>query len=144
MRTHEQTINKVLSSIDWKKIKSYHVKLGIKWEFEEDKQTVQRNPTIPELRAELQSILDHMAAVKLDYISYANWVVFWERTGSEDIRVIFRLVDYSFGEPVIKGSSKETLESALQKAIENEDYEYAAMLRDEINNTNKDANNNIK
>lgn len=144
MRTYEQTINRVLSAINWKKIKSYHIKLGIKWEFEEDKQTIQRCPTIPELRADLQSILDHMATVKLEYLSYGNWVIFWERAGSEDIRVIFRLVDYSFEEPVSKNGSKEDLEAALQKALANEDYEYAAMLRDEINNRNNNANNHIK
>ena len=143
MTTHEQTINRVLSTINWKKIKSYHIKLGIKWEFEEDKQTVKRCPTIPELKAELQSLLSHMVTSNLEYISYANWVVFWERSSGEDLRVIFRLVDYILNEPAGSGSQKENLDELLKKAIEREDYEVAAALRDQINNK-KDANNSIK
>lgn len=143
MTTHEQAINRVLSAINWKKIKSYHIKLGIKWEFEEDKQTVKRCPTIPELKAELQSLLSHMVTSNLEYISYANWVVFWERGAGEDIRVIFRLVDYIFNESANSGSPKESLDEILKKAIEREDYESAAAIRDQINKK-KDADNHIK
>jgi|LakMenE01Jun11ns_1017448.scaffolds.fasta_scaffold9513552_2 hypothetical protein len=139
MKDHKKAINRVLSSIDWRKIKSYHAKLGIKWEYEIDKEIVYRVPNIPELKSELSTILEHMAEEKLDYISHGSWVIFWE-PDSGDIRVIFRLADFSFED---HSGSRESLEEALKKAVEREDYEYAAVIRDEINNKNN-ANSNIK
>jgi hypothetical protein len=142
MKDYKQAIGKVIASIDWKKIKSYHAKLGIQWEYEIDKEIVKKVPSIPELRDELSSILNHMAEERLDYISYGSWVVFWDVSASYEIRVIFRLADFSFEDS--PSPNKEQLMSSLQKAVESEDYEYAAVIRDEINNMNKHANNNIK
>jgi hypothetical protein len=139
MKDYNKAINRVLSSIDWKKIKSYHAKLGIRWEYEIDKEIVYKVPSIPELRTELSSILSHMMEEQLDYISHGSWVVFWDYE-SGDIRVIFRLADFSFED---NSGSRESLEDALKKAVEQEDYEYAAVIRDEINNKNN-ANSNIK
>jgi hypothetical protein len=133
MKDHKKAINKVLTSIDWRKIKSYHAKLGIRWEYEVDKEIVYKVPSIPELRTELSSILTHMLEENLDYISHGSWVVFWD-SDTGDIRVIFRLADFSFED---KNPSKESLEEALKKAVEREDFEYAAVIRDEINNKNK-------
>lgn len=142
MKDYKQAIGKVIASIDWRKIKSYHAKLGIKWEYEIDKEIVNKVPSVPELREELSSILNHMAEEQLDYISYGSWVVFWDVEASHEIRVIFRLADFSFEES--SKPNREKLESALQKAVESEDYEYAAVIRDEINNMNKHANHDIK
>ena len=69
---------------------------------------------------------------KLTYISYGNWVIFWENqedTKIGDIRIVFRLADFVFE----SSNTRERLETALNQAIENENYEYAAKLRDEIN-----------
>jgi hypothetical protein len=66
--------------------------------------------------------------------------VFWDREKNDDIRVIFRLADFSFED----SAANEDLENALKKALDSEDYEHAALLRDEINNKKKNAGNNIK
>lgn len=143
MKNQKQAIDKILSSIDWKKIKSYHTKLGIKWEIEIDKQLIKRIPSVPELRDDLSSILHHMVEKELDYMSYGSWIIFWI---NGDIRVVFRLADFSFEDSkMIKEADGKELEEALQKAIDNENYEYAAVIRDEINNIKKsNANHNIK
>jgi len=142
MKNHNQAIIRVISTIDWRKIKSYHAKLGIKWEYTEDKETVFKVPSIPELKTELTSILNHMGEENLDYISYGSWVIFWDRESACDIRVIFRLADFSFEDS--STTSRENLEELLQKAVESEDFEYAAVIRDEINNKKQNANYNIK
>lgn len=134
MNSTKNLIDSVIYSIDWRKIKSFHVKLGIKWTFEFDKQQSERIPTVSELRDDLSKILEHMYERKLQYISYGNWVIFWENhsdNSNGDIRVIFRLADFLFEST--EPESKESLESALAKAIESEDYEHAAKIRDVIN-----------
>ena len=124
-------IDRIINAIDWRKIKDYHKKLGIYWEYVVDKETVQKLPTIADLKEELRSIIRHMRDEKLNYISYGSWVIFWDRMDESigDIRVIFRLADFHFEE---NRNSKESLEEALQKAIENENYEYAATIRDAL------------
>jgi len=128
----DRAISRVINMIDWAKIKGYHKKLGILWEFEHDKQIIHRTPNIPELKEELRSLLNHMNEEHLNYISHGSWVVFWERERSSigDIRVIFRIMDFHFEENL---QSRESMEAALKQAIEREDYEYAAILRDVLN-----------
>ena len=93
-------INRIIDAIDWKKIKDYHRKLGIYWEYVVDKETVRKLPTVADLKDELRSIIRHMKDENLNYISYGSWVVFWERDKESigDIRVIFRLADFHFEE----------------------------------------------
>jgi hypothetical protein len=130
-------INRIISAIDWHKVKSYHKKLGIFWEINGEKDTIKRLPTIGELKDELRSIIYHMYEEKLNYISYGSWVIFWERgnTSIGDIRVIFRIADFHFEE---NQDDKANLEAALQKAIDKEDYEYAATIRDILNKKQKE------
>jgi hypothetical protein len=146
MQNYNKAINRVLESIDWRKIKSYHAKLGIRWEYKVDKEIVYKTPSIPELRSELNSIFQHMVEENLDYISYGSWVIFWDRESTGDVRVIFRLADFSFedSQSAEMTTSPEELKIALEKALQSENYEYAAQLRDEINNRNNNANNNIQ
>jgi hypothetical protein len=139
MESFAKTINRIISTIQWRKIKSFHKKLNILWEFEkeEGEDTIQRVPTVLELKDELKSLLRYMKDEDCDYLSYGNWVIFWERGEGEigDIRVIFRLADFQYQE---NPETKDSLEDALQKAIENEDYEYAAIIRDTLQkNENK-------
>lgn len=131
MEAYTRAINRVISMIDWRKIKSYHKKLGIVWEFTYDKETVNRVPNVGELKEELKSLLNHIHEENLSYISHGSWVIFWDReaTGIGDIRVIFRVVDFHFEENI---KSKESIKAALEKALEREDYEYAAILRDSL------------
>jgi|LakMenEpi03Aug12_release.lakeMendotaPanAssembly.Ray.scaffolds.fasta_scaffold1294972_1 hypothetical protein len=140
MDNFTRTINRIISTIQWRKIKSFHKKLNILWEFENEKgeDPILRVPTVLELKDELKSLLKYMKEEDCDYLSYGNWVIFWERGNSEigDIRVIFRLADFQYEE---NREDKDSLELALQKAIENEDYEYAAIIRDTLQkNENKD------
>ena len=134
MKKEKQAIiNKIITSLDWKKIKLYHNKLGIKWQYEDDKELVFRTPTIPELKNDLQKILEHMVDEKLDYISHGSWIVFWDLE-IDNIRVIFRLADFCFDKSKKKETNTlENLEILLKKAIDTEDYESAAKLRDQIN-----------
>jgi len=131
MKTKEQYIEKVIHSIDWKKIKSYYRKLGILWEYDIDKETVKRLPSVSDLKSDFRSILTHMLDQDINYISYGSWIVFWERENGTlgDVRVVFRLVDFVFEEDK---KSYLSLEERLNKAVEREDYEYAAIIRDEI------------
>lgn len=144
MKNYNQAIGSVTANIDWKKIKSYHTKLGIKWEYTYDKETVYKVPSTPELKTELTSILNHMNEKKLDYISYGSWVVFWDHDSTGDIRVIFRLADFSFENENAVATSRENLEELLANAVKNENFEYAAIIRDQINSKKKDANYIIK
>lgn len=123
---------RVIQSIDWRKIKSYHKNNNILWEIEDDKTTHKRLPSVAELRDELRSIFSHMMSEDLHYISHGSWIIFWDREDSDigDIRVIFRLAEFVFEEDK---KSKQALEKALEKAVESEDYENAAVLRDALN-----------
>lgn len=131
MDAQKGAIGRVIGSIDWRKIKSYHKKLGILWEYTVDKETFQRVPNVPELREELRSLLSHVIEENLSYISHGSWVIFWDREEGDigNIRVIFRLADFLFEE---HRQGQESLEEALRKAIEKEDYEYAAVIRDSL------------
>lgn len=133
MKNIAQYIEKVINSIDWRKIKSYYQKLGISWEYQEDKETVQRTPTVADLKEDFRSILSHMLDQDINYISYGSWIVFWDREDGAlgDIRVIFRLADFVFEEDT---KSAQSLEERLRHAVEREDYEYAAIIRDKIKN----------
>jgi hypothetical protein len=124
------TINRVIHTIDWRKIKSVHKKLGIFWEFNEDKDIVRRVPTVAELKDDLRSLLYHMKQENLNYLSYGNWVIFWENEEKNvgDIRVIFRVADFQIEEDL----NTLSLDEALKSALEKENYEYAAVIRDKI------------
>ena len=67
---------KVIQSIDWKKIKGYHKNNNILWEIEDDKVTHKRLPSVDELQDELRSIFAHMISEDLHYISYGSWIIF--------------------------------------------------------------------
>jgi hypothetical protein len=131
MDHYKDAFEKVIQSINWRKIKTYHKKLNILWEVEDDKQIIKRVPTVGELRNELRSIFEHMLSQDLAYISYGNWIIFWDREESisGDIRAIFRIADFIFEEDK---KSLASLEIALAKAVENEDYENAAKIRDTL------------
>jgi excinuclease UvrABC helicase subunit UvrB len=133
MKNRTQYIEKVIHSIDWRKIKSYYRKLGIQWEYQEDKEMIKRTPSVADLKDDFRSILSHMLDQDINYISYGSWIIFWDREENDlgDIRVIFRLADFIFEEDK---KSAAGLEEKLKQAVEREDYEYAAIIRDEIKN----------
>lgn len=131
MNSYREAYESIIRSIDWRKIKGYHKKLDIFWEIESDKESVKIIPSISELKNDLRTLFEHMLSEKLFYISHGNWIIFWEREDNEtgDIRVIFRLADFIYENDK---DSYESLQRSLELAIEKEDYEYAAVLRDEI------------
>ncbi len=127
----DKLITAVILSISWKNIKAFHKKLGITWIFEnKEGEEYERVPSVPELKEDLKQILKHMHTEGITYISYGNWVIFWDMDNEEagDIRVIFRIADFV----IENGTTRERLELALSKAIEDEDYESAARIRDEL------------
>ena len=131
METPREIISNVIYSIDWRKIKTFHTRLGIRWVYETKSGDVERIPTVSELREDLRQILNHMVLENINYISYGNWVIFWDKEDDKtvgDVRVIFRLADFVFE----TDDEKERLELALSKAIDDEDYEYAAQIRDKL------------
>lgn len=137
MNPYVHAFEKVIQSVNWRKIKSYYKKLDIYWEVETDKEIAKRIPSVDELRQELRSIFEHMLEQNLNYISYGHWIIFWDREEGDvgNIRAIFRLADFIFEEDK---KSRKSLEKALALAIEKEEYEYAAELRDALNK--KDTN----
>lgn len=143
MDSLSKTINQLVKSIDWIRIKSIHKKLNILWEFEDDKQTVLRVPTVGELKDEFRALIQHMNENDLSYVSYENWIIFWEKTDDQpfgSLRAVFRLLDYSFTEAEDETefqSESEDLDTELKIALENEDYEYAALIRDELKKKQK-------
>lgn len=143
MDSLSKTINQLIKSIDWIRIKSIHKKLNILWEFEDDKQTVTRVPTVGELKDEFRALIQHMNENDLNYVSYENWIVFWEKTDDQpfgSLRAVFRLLDYSFSESEeteSEESPSEDLDAELKIALDNEDYEYAALIRDELKKKQK-------
>ena len=135
MSAYVAYINKVVNSIDWKKIKSYHQKLRILWEYTKDDVIIKKVPTVLELKKDFRQILLHMIEQEITYISYGHWVIFWERDQKDlgDLRAIFRLADFTHEQE--KGNIL-MLEEMLCSAIEAEDYEKAALIRDELKNIN--------
>ena len=132
----DKMIKAIMLSINWKSIKAFHKKLGISWVFENpDGEEYERIPTVPELKEDLKQILVHMHNEKITYLSYGNWVIFWDMDNDEagDMRVIFRIADFV----IENGTTRERLEMALSKAIEDEDYEAAAIIRDELKKESK-------
>ena len=137
MKSQDHYIDKVVRTIDWRKIKSYYRKLGIHWEYQDGDETHRKTPTVADLKEDFRALLNHMLVQDIGYISYGSWIVFWDREegGLGDIRVIFRLADFVFEEDK---KSYLSLKERLDKAVEREDYEYAAIIRDEINSIKKE------
>jgi hypothetical protein len=132
MNQCKSAYERVIQSINWRNIKSYHKKLNIRWDMEYDKEIISRIPNVAELKSDIRAIFEHMLEEDLHYISYGNWIIFWDREEENvgDIRVVFRLAEFVFEEDK---TSRNSLEKALEAAIEKEDYENAANLRDALN-----------
>jgi hypothetical protein len=132
MNQYKSAYERVIQSINWRNIKSYHKKLNIRWDMEYDKEIISRIPNVAELKSDIRAIFEHMLEEDLHYISYGNWIIFWDREEGNvgDIRVVFRLAEFVFEEDK---TSRNSLEKALEAAIEKEDYENAANLRDALN-----------
>lgn len=131
MEIYRKAYQLVIKKIDWRKIKNYHKKLDILWEIQEDKQVVKIVPPVDRLKEDLSSIFEHMLSENLSYISHGNWIVYWDRSPIDEgnIRLIFRIAEFTYENNV---KSIEKLKSDLNAAVDEENYEYAAILRDEI------------
>ena len=60
-----------------------------------------------------------------EFFSYDNWVII---KSDNDFNVIFKLEEYSYN----KDLEEKNLEEKLKIAVENEDYEKAAILKKSI------------
>lgn len=149
-RPQNLKLETIMSKIDWKSIHDYHDKLNILWDIEDNNGAIEpRVPTIEDIQMELSSLIIYMFDNQVDYLAYGNWVIFSDEFDQNDfeVRVIFRLADYIFKAdnssenytpfPVDKINMVEELESKLQLALKDEDYELAAYLRDEIRDIDK-------
>ena len=72
MKSQDLYIDKVVRTIDWKKIKSYYRKLGIQWEYQEGEDTLRKTPTANDLKEDFKSLLNHMLVQDINYISYGT------------------------------------------------------------------------
>ncbi len=140
-------IDLVIDKIDWSVIRKYHKKLDIFWEFDnKDGGKTLKIPSEKDLKEELRSILQYMLEEKMEYLSYGNWIIFWnvesvfkEERLLGEIRVVFRISDYTFTDnsdshiqfqKEITDLDKSKLEKLLETALKEEDYENAAFIRD--------------
>lgn len=140
-------IDIIISKIDWSTIRKYHKKLDIFWEIENEKGDKSlKIHTEKDLKEDLRSILQYMVDEKMEYLSYGNWIIFWNNETVTDeerllgeIRVIFRISDYTFTDNPeshkqfqknLSSLDRTKLENLLENAIKEEDYENAAILRD--------------
>lgn len=126
----ELIIDYMIDKIDWNKIKSYHKKLNIKWEFSNGDEKI---PDILDLKSGFKEILYQMIEQDLKLIALENWLIYWDRTNGldADLKIIFKLFDIEF----LNTKSTDELDNLsdlLNKAVESEDYEKAALLRDKI------------
>jgi hypothetical protein len=146
-------LDKIVNGIDWETVYDYHKKLNILWDIKNKDGSIDtRIPIIDDLRDELKSLVAYMDDNDCDYLSYGTWVIFWDSddpTKLGEIRIIFRLGDYVISDTERNpqdgnyipypenGDSLDDLEDQLKSAIKEEDYELAALIRDEIQYLNK-------
>lgn len=133
--------NKILDKINWDLILEYHNKLKIYWDVQdEDGTTRTRVPKLSDLKSEVKSLLNYMFNNGYETISYGNWIIFRDTDNLDEmgkVRIVFRIVDLTFideeDELVFNTSFElEYLEEQLESAIIEENYEFAAVLRDRI------------
>lgn len=146
-------LDKIVNGIDWDTVYDYHKKLNILWDIKNKDGSIDtRIPAIDDLREELLQLIVYMDDNDCDYLSYGTWVIFWETDDPNklgEIRIIFRLGDYVISDTERNpkdgnyipfpenGDSLKYLKTQLEDAIDEEDYELAALIRDEIQDLNK-------
>jgi len=157
-------LQKIIEKIDWEKIEKFYKTFEIYWQFrKDDGEFESRIPNIKELKKELETILNYMLEKELNFINYENWMIFYDKDDKnlEEIRIIFKLIDQLFlvknefyfpfdgndflsdeiEDEIEKDTDKEDnleyLNKKLKIAIEKEDYETAAELRDKIKKIKK-------
>ena len=139
-RAHAKLIKEAVESIDWKKIMYFHNALNIQWQIEEDDgNIIERAPSEEEVRDELQQLLKFAVEKNLKVLDYGNWIVYWsdgETTKLDNIKgAVIEIIFSSDSYFVNTEDTKDTLDDLNKKmriAIEEEDYESAALLRDKI------------
>lgn len=141
--SQEKMVQDVVKAINWNRIKYFHHIFGIKWQFQEKEGFIaERFPTISDLKEELRTLLRFAMSKNTPVLEYGNWLILWtnedlaKKQGTEGARLeaIFSLED-----SIALDTSSQDLESIeatkmkMEEAVNKEDYEKAAKLRDRIN-----------
>lgn len=138
---YQKLVQGVIKAINWNKVKHFHKAFEIKWQFEEEKGAIlERYPLVDELKDELRSLLDFVITKNMKSLDYGNWIIFWkdEKTAIEEglegarLEAIFSLEDSLVIDNDSETNSIELLEKQLSTAVEIENYEKAAKIRDKI------------
>jgi len=141
--SQEKMVQDVVKSINWNRIKYFHHIFGIKWQFQEKEGFIaERFPTVSDLKEELRTLLRFAMEKNTPVLEYGNWLIFWtseelaKKQGTEGARLeaIFSLEDsIALDTSSLDSESIEDAKIKLEEAVEREDYEKAAKLRDRIN-----------
>lgn len=129
-----------IDAIDWKKIMYYHKALNIQWQIEEESgNIIERLPRLKEIQEELIQLLKFAIEKDLKVLDYGNWIIYWSNEKAEGfesgalIEIIFSLDSYMVSDDtVIPQEILDELNEKMQVAIDKEDYEEAALIRDKI------------
>lgn len=142
--------DKIFSNLNWENIIEYYSSLNIYWSFQkEDGGVGNRIPNINDLKSELKSLIIYMINNDLDDLSYGNWIIYNHTIMYDlsytDIRIIFSIDECTYNEDIEDGEivfhkefEIDYLQSQLEVALKQENYEFAAILRDKINKYKKD------
>lgn len=135
-------VQDVVKAINWNRIKYFHHIFGIKWQFQEKEGFIaERFPTISDLKEELKTLLKFAMTKNTPVLEWGNWLIFWtnedlaKRQGTEGARLeaIFSLEDsIALDSSSLDLESIESTRMKLEEAVDKEDYEKAAKLRDRI------------
>lgn len=129
-----------IDAIDWKKIMCYHKALNIQWQIEEESgNIIERLPSLKEIQEELIQLLKFAIEKDLKVLDYGNWIIYWSNEKAEGfesgalIEIIFSLDSYMvLDDTVVPQEILDELNEKMQVAIDKEDYEEAALIRDKI------------
>lgn len=150
---YDKMISNVIRNINWSRIKHFHHILDLKWQFPDVKgHIVERYPTVTELKEELKTLINFAINQKEKSLQRDLWLIEWDckekegSTPSYSLEVFFVLED---AVSVETGNTKDNvipkdlnqLESKLNEAVKNENFELAAELRDAINSIKEKEKN---
>lgn len=144
---YEKMISTIIRNMNWSRIKHFHHLLDLKWQFQDNKgNIVERFPTITELKDELKTLIKFAMIEKEKSIETGNWLIKWDfieeenKTPNFTLEVFFVLEDAISIETNIKDYSKDSLpklEDQLKSAVDSENFEEAAKIRDIISSLNE-------
>jgi excinuclease UvrABC helicase subunit UvrB len=142
-KNRDKLVQDVIKSINWNRIKYFHHAFGIKWQYQEKEgYTVERFPTIGDLKDELKTLLQFAIEKNTPVLDYGHWIILWndeESSEKQNLKGARLEAIFSLEDSIAIDSHKEEIEAIdnikkkMEEAAEKEDYEGAAKLRDKLN-----------